>query len=111
MNEEPELLRQWRHIARFKSRTRRARHLVGVFVMGLLVGGIAIGGVMGIEMIVLEHAPPDPTGTILLAKITTGDDGLFIIEIRAKFTDSQECLDAREAMPASERIMYECLAR
>ena len=110
-SDEPELLRQFRHIAQFKSRARRARHLVGVFAAGLFVGAIAAGAVMGSVMIALEYAPPDPPGTILLAKITTADDGLFVIDVRVKFQDAQECLTARSAMLASERIMFECVAR
>ena len=110
-SDEPELLRQFRHIAQFKSRARRARHLVGVFAAGLFVGAIAAGAVMGIVMIALEYAPPDPPGTILLAKITTADDGLFVMDVRARFPNADSCIAARAAIPANERIMLECLAR
>lgn len=115
MTEEPDIIRQWRAERRGERRrvqwVKKLSRGIWLCVAGIFAVGVVVGAILGTMMIVRDFSPPFPPGTFSLGKVTPLDDGLFLIEIRAQFGSAPECLAAKEIMPASERIMYECVAR
>ena len=103
-SDEPEILRQWRHVARYKSRARRARRKAARTFCFLAAAIIIPAGLY-------RAMAPRGDGPVMLGTITAQGDGLYVVNVRERFETMESCLDARALVPAPERIMSECVAR